>query len=108
MKINDVVLKDGKKVKIIAITADNKFVCRYLDDIEGLHPNRCYVYEDHQLCKANEKLLAIYDLSILISNKVIATIPYTAYPSSEVIMAQIKNYGGTDASVKKRFKLLHG
>lgn len=102
-----IAVANGKEVKIIAKDEQGDNICRYVEDINGKHPNRCYVYKDCQLEHIKKNVTEIYDLSILYGSegRVIAKIPYTRYPSKEEIVNQIINYKGTDASVKKRFKL---
>lgn len=104
--VNDVALKDGKEVKVIAVTSDGSLVCRYLEDIEGKHVNRCYLYRPDQLTSPKKNIISIYDLCITRSmDSVVATVPYTKYPNNEEIIRQIVNYNGTGASVKRRYKL---
>lgn len=105
-KIGDIALKSNKEVKIIAEASDGRLVCRYIEDIEGKHINRCYLYYPHELTPIKQSLLPIFNLHIIHCQKEVGVVPYSKYPSSDEIVAQIKNFNGTDASVKKTYKLV--
>lgn len=109
MNIGDVMLKDGKEVKVIALTQDGDAVCRFIDDINGKHTNRCYIYSPDQLePKRVDSLLPLFRVEVLVGKRVVGTsIPYVEYPSDEVIIQQIKYFAGTDARVIRTLKLTH-
>ena len=105
-KLDDIALKSGKEVKVIAEASDGRLVCRYIEDIEGKHINRCYLYYPHELTPIKQSLITIFDLHILCCQKEVGVVPYSKYPSNDDIIAQINNFNGTDASVRKRYKLV--
>ena len=109
LKIGDIMLREGKEVKVIALTENGDAVCRFIDDINGKHANRCYIYTPDQLTpKYVDSLLPLFRIEVLKRGTVIGTsIPYTVYPSNEVIINQIKYFGGTDARVVKTLKLTY-
>ncbi len=109
LKIGDVMLREGKEVKVIALTENGDAICRFIEDINGRHANRCYIYTPDQLePKYAESLLPLFRVEVLKRGRVIGTsIPYTDYPSDEVIINQIKYFGGMDARVVRTLKLTH-
>lgn len=109
LKIGDIMLREGKEVKVIALTENGDAVCRFIEDINGGHTNRCYVYTPDQLePKYVESLLPLFRIEVLKHGTVIGTsIPYTDYPSNKAIIDQIKHLGGTDARVIRTLKLTH-
>lgn len=109
LKIGDVMLREGKEVKVIALTENGDAICRFIEDINGGHVNRCYIYAPDKLePKYVESLLPLFRVEVLKRGMVIGTsIPYTDYPSDEVIINQIKYFGGMDARVVRTLKLTH-
>lgn len=109
LKIGDIMLREGKEVKVIALTENGDAICRFVEDINGGHVNRCYIYTPDQLeHKYAESLLPLFRIEVLKCGTVIGTsIPYIDYPSDEIIINQIKYFGGTDARVVKTLKLTY-
>ena len=109
MNIGDVMLRDGKEVKVIALTQEGDAVCRFIEDINGRHVNRCYIYSQEQLePKYVDSLLPLFRVEVLVGKRVVGTsIPYTEYPSDDEIINQIKYFAGTDARVVRTLKLTH-
>ena len=109
LKIGDVMLRKGKEVKVIALTPEGDAVCRFIEDINGRHVNRCYIYSQEQLePKYVDSLLPIFRVEVLSGKRVVGTsIPYVEYPSDNVIIDQIRYFAGTDARVIRTLKLTH-
>jgi hypothetical protein len=109
LKIGDVMLRKGKEVRVIALTENGNAICRFIEDINGRHANRCYIYTPDQLVpKYAESLLPLFRVEVLKHGTVIGTsIPYIDYPSDEVIINQIKYFGGMDARVVRTLKLTY-
>lgn len=106
-KIGDVMLREGKEVKVIALTPEGDAVCRFIEDINGRHANRCYIYKAEQLEPLYvNKLLPVFHIEVLHGSRVIGTsIPFSVYPDDETIINQIKVHKGTDARIIRTLKL---
>ncbi|MCK9471811.1 MAG: hypothetical protein M0Q88_08675 [Bacilli bacterium] len=100
-----------KEVKIIAITEDDEYVCRYTSDINGRHPNRCYIYDRDKIIAKEPKLVTKYEVEIYSSHGVglqdyiVVKVPYEYYPNKDVIRYLLEEHLGKYAIIKTKYIL---
>lgn len=96
----------NKEVIVIAKVEPSTVIVRFMNDTEGKHPTRCYMYDIDDLQKEKDKQLK-EEFHLEVQDKygcVIKTTAITYYPNNSTIEKVIKEVsGGYRAKVSRYF-----
>ena len=105
--VGDTVYHNNKAVRVIAKLNDEEYVCRFVEDIQGKHPNRCYIYTVDQLRRVAATLEGHFVLSLFNGQaELVNNIDFDKYPSAAAIEKALLLNKAVRATVSKDYTIM--